>query len=604
MAKTPITELDFFAIKQQFKDYLKNQTSFKDYNFEGSNMSIMLDVLSYNTFQNNFYTNMAISEMFLDSAQMRNSVISHAKELNYLPKSSTSAKAVVRVTFTDVNGASTVTIPKGTKFTTSIGNGGASFNFVTAVNYLAKKTAVSGLNATYVADQVEIFEGSIFTNFEKEGFFIEDSAFKCVLSNQNVDISSVEVSTLSEDQDQDIYFIYKTDIYGVQPTERVFYIEPHFDDKYAVVFGRNRFGLQPTSDAAIQIQYRVCNEDEANGASKFSSSIKIDNRTIRADVQTIQVASGGSKKETLESIRFFAPRSIQIQERAVTAKDYEVLLKQRFNEIQAVAVYGGEDLEPPRFSKVAISVVLAGSGEVSEIKKNEFKRYLVDKTPITIEPIFINPEFMYVESVVNVYYSYKQTTKSQAELEAMIRNSISEYNNNFLNNFGATLRTSKLICAIDDIDTSILSNNIELKAIIEYSPTILIPQNPTFKFGSALVKPYPFTDATGFTDYKPSIKSSVFSYNGVCAVLQDSGSGNMQIISSDVTNARILNANAGTIDYDNGIVKLVNFITDGFSGPAIKITAKKKETDIISPQNRLLQIRDSDVTVVFNEVAA
>jgi len=600
MAKTPITELDFFAIKQQFKDYLKNQTSFKDYNFEGSNMSILLDVLSYNTFQNNFYTNMAISEMFLDSAQLRNSVISHAKELNYLPKSSTSAKAIVRVTFTDVNGASSITIPKGTKFTTSVGS--ASFNFVTAVNYLAKKTAISGSNATYVADQVEIFEGSIFTNFEKEGFFIDDSAFKCILSNQNVDINSVEVSTLSEEEDRDVYFIYKTDIYGVLPTERVFYIEPHFDDKYAVVFGRNRFGLQPSSENTIQIEYRVCNEDEANGASKFSSSIKIGNRTITADVQTIQAASGGAKKETLESIRFFAPRSIQIQERAITAKDYEVLLKQRFNEIQAVAVYGGEDLEPPRFSKVAISVVLEGSEDVSEIKKNEFKRYLVDKTPITIEPIFINPEFMYVEMVVNVYYSYKQTTKSQAELEAMIRNAISEYNDNFLNNFGATLRTSKLICAIDDIDTAILSNSIDLRAIIEYSPSVLTSQNPTFKFGSALVKPYPYTDALGFSDYKPSTKSSVFSYNGVCAVLQDSGSSNMQIISSDTINTRVLNANAGTIDYETGVVKLSNFITDGFSGPAIKITAKKRESDIIAPQNRLLQIRDADVTVVFNEV--
>ena len=600
MVKTPITELDFFAIKQQFKDYLKNQTTFKDYNFEGSNMSILLDVLSYNTFQNNFYTNMAISEMFLDTAQLRNSVISHAKELNYLPKSATSAKAVVRVTFTHTNGPSTVTIPKGTKFTTSVGT--SSFNFVTAVNYLAKKTAISGSNATYVADQVEIFEGSIFSNFEKEGYFIEDSAFKCILSNENVDITSVEVSTKNAERNSDIYFIYKTDIYGVLPTEKVFYIEPYFDDKYAVVFGRNKFGFQPTSDETIQIEYRICNEDEANGASKFATTFKIDKVSIKADVQTIQAASGGAKKETLESIRFFAPRSIQIQERAVTAKDYEVLLKQRFNEIKAVAVYGGEDLEPPRFSKVAISVVLESSDDVSEIKKNEFKRYLVDKTPITIEPIFINPEFMYVEAVVNVYYSYKQTTKSQAELEAMIRNVIAEYNTNFLNNFGATLRTSKLICAIDDIDTAILSNNIDLKAIIEYSPNTLTSQNPTFKFGSALVKPYPYTDALGFSDYKPSTKSSVFSYNGVCAVLQDSGSGNMQIISSDTLNTRVLNANAGAIDYNTGIVKLVNFITDGYSGPAIKITAKKKESDIIAPQNRLLQIRDSDVTIIFNEV--
>jgi hypothetical protein len=593
MAKTPITELDFFAIKEQFKTYLRSQSTFKDYNFEGSNMSILLDVLAYNTFQNNFYTNMAISEMFLDTAQLKNSIVSHAKELNYLPKSSTSAKAIVRVTFTDTNGPSTITIPKGTKFTSSVG--GSSFNFVTIQNYLARKTAISGATATYVADGVEIFEGEIFTNFDKEGYFVDDSAFKCILSSENVDITSVSVGT---DED-DIEFIYKTDIFGVEATDRVFYIEPYFDDRYAVVFGRNIFGFQPDPNAKIQIEYRVCNEDEANGASKFATSFKTGTR-----VETIQAASGGAKKETLENIRFFAPRSIQIQERAVTARDYEILLRQKFNEIEAVSVYGGEELEPPQFGKVAVSVVLEGSNDLSDSRKNEFKRYLIDKTPLTIEPIFVNPEFMYVDVEANIYYSYKQTNKSESELESLIRTSIATYNDVNLNTFGATLRTSKLITVIDNTDDAILSNSLTLKAIIEYSPPLLLPQNPTFKFGSALIKPYPFVNSTGFADFKPSITSSVFSYNGVCALIQDNGSGIMQIISSDIVNTRILNANAGTVDYNTGIVRLVNFTTDGYSGSSIKIFAKKKETDIISPKNRLLQLRDSDIRIIFTEVSS
>jgi hypothetical protein len=595
MAKTPITELDFFAIKEQFKTYLRSQSTFKDYNFEGSNMSILLDVLAYNTFQNNFYTNMAISEMFLDTAQLKNSIVSHAKELNYLPKSSTSAKAVVRVTFTDTNGPSTITIPKGTKFTSSIG--GSSFNFITAQNYLARKTSISanGLTATYVADQVEIFEGEIFTNFDTEGYFVEDSAFKCILSSENVDITSVSVAT---DED-DTQFIYKTDIFGVESTDLVFYIEPYFDDRYAVVFGRNIFGFQPDPNAKIQIEYRVCNEDEANGASKFATSFKTGTR-----VETIQAASGGAKKESLENIRFFAPRSIQIQERAVTARDYEILLKQKFNQISAVSVYGGEELEPPQFGKVAVSVVLEGSNDLSDSRKNEFRRYLIDKTPLTIEPIFVNPEFMYVDIGINAYYSYKQTNKSEAELESLIRTAIIDYNDVNLDAFGATLRTSKLIAAIDNTDDAILSNSLTLKAIIEYSPPLLLPQNPTFKFGSALIKPYPFVNSTGFTDYTPSITSSVFSYNGVCALIQDNGSGIIQIISSDIINTRILNASAGTVDYNTGIVRLVNFTTDGYAGSSIKIFAKKKETDIIAPKNRLLQLRDSDVRITFTEVSS
>lgn len=594
MAKTPITELDFFAIKEQFKNYLKSQSQFKDYNFEGSNMSILLDVLSYNTFQNNFYTNMALSEMFLDTAQLKNSVVSHAKELNYLPKSSTSAKAIVRVTFTDTNGASTVTIPKGTKFTSSVN--GSSFNFVTAQSYLAKKTAISADNrtATYVADNVEIFEGQIFKEAEQEGYFVEDTAFKCILSSENVDISSVRVSI----DDGEIEYIYKSEIFGVGPTDLVFYIEPYFDDRYAVVFGRNVFGAQPDPNDKIQIEYRVCNEEDANGASKFATTFK------SARVETIQIASGGAKKETLESIRFFAPRSIQIQERAVTAKDYEIILKQKYNEIEAVSVYGGEDLEPPQFGKVAISVVLEGSNDLSDSRKNEFRRYLIDKTPLTIEPIFVSPEFMYVDIVSNIYYSYKQTNKSEQELEGLIRNVISIYDAENLNVFGATLRTSKLISAIDGVDEAILSNSLDLRAIIEYSPPLLLKQNPTFKFGSPLVKPYPFTNSSGFTDFKPSITSSVFSYNGVCSIIQDNGAGAIQIVSSDVVNTRILNANAGTVDYSTGIVKLVNFTTDGYTGAAIKIFARKKETDIIAPKNRLLQIRDSDIKIIFNEVSS
>lgn len=589
MAKTPITELDFFAIKEQFKDYLRTQTAFKDYNFEGSNMSVLLDVLAYNTFQNNFYTNMAISEMFLDTAQLRNSIVSHAKELNYLPKSSTSARAAVRVTFTEQNGPSTITIPKNTRFTSS--SNGSVFNFVTAQNFLAKKTTASGV---YVADNVEIFEGEIFSTFEREGYFVEDSTFRCVLSSENVDISSVSVTT----DDGTIEYVYRSDIFGVQPTDRVFYIEPHFDDRYAVVFGRNIFGAQPNPNEPIQIEYRVCNEDAANGAAKFATSFKPN--TI---VETIQIASGGAKKETLESIRFFAPRSIQIQERAITTRDYEVLLKQKFNEIQSVSVYGGEELEPPQYGKVAISVVLEDSTNISEPRKNEFKRYLSDKTPLTIEPIFVDPEFMYVDAKINVYYSFKQTTKSAAELESMIREAIITFNDDNLDDFGAALRTSKLIATIDSIDSAILSNSVDLRAIIEYSPPLRLPQNPTFKFGSALVKPYPFNPLLGFANFTPSIKSSVFSYNGVCSLLQDDGAGSVQIISSDSTNTRILNPSAGTVDYNTGVVKLVNFTTDGYGGRAIKIFAKKKENDIISPKSRLLQIRDEDVSITFNEVS-
>jgi hypothetical protein len=296
------------------------------------------------------------------------------------------------------------------------------------------------------------------------------------------------------------------------------------------------------------------------------------------------------KRQTMRDFRMFLNRkkntgTVKGQDEFIGKKtqNYYLISIRSFlkflqkNEIEAVSVYGGEELEPPQFGKVAVSVVLEGSNDLSDSRKNEFRRYLIDKTPLTIEPIFVNPEFMYVDIGINAYYSYKQTNKSEAELESLIRTAIIDYNDVNLDAFGATLRTSKLIAAIDNTDDAILSNSLTLKAIIEYSPPLLLPQNPTFKFGSALIKPYPFVNSTGFTDYTPSITSSVFSYNGVCALIQDNGSGIIQIISSDIINTRILNASAGTVDYNTGIVRLVNFTTDGYAGSSIKIFAKKKE---------------------------
>jgi hypothetical protein len=220
MVKLNISELDFESIKSQFKDYLRGQTQFKDYNFEGSNMSVLLDVLAYNTFQNNFYTNMAINEMFLDSAVLRNSVISHAKELNYLPRSRKSARAVVRVTINDSTlVGQTITIPQYSEFTTSYQ--GQNFTFVTDQAYVARKTAPG----TFIADNVEIFEGVMLSSFEREGYFVDDDGIlRVILTNENADVDSIAVFVDAEATEDENVFIRKNDIFGVGATDKVFYV--------------------------------------------------------------------------------------------------------------------------------------------------------------------------------------------------------------------------------------------------------------------------------------------------------------------------------------------------------------------------------------------
>jgi len=592
MATKPINELDFAAIKEQFVEFLKTQTQFKDYNFAGSNMNVLLDVLAYNTHMNNFYTNMAINEMFLDSAVLKNSVVSHAKELNYLPRSRTSAKAVVNLSIVDSTTQSqTITIPRFTEFVTTLQ--GSSYTFLTSQSYIAKRTTGN----TFVATNVEIFEGEILTQFEKDGFFLDEETFlRCNLTNNNIDINSIEVfvdEVATEGLNQ---FVYTPDIFGVTPTSKVFYLDANFDDTYSIYFGRDIYGEQPKKDIDVKVQYRSCNGEEANGASKFSTTFK-----PNVTVSTVAVASGGAERENIESIKFFAPKSIQIQDRAVTASDYAILLRQRFPEIQSVSVYGGDELDPPQYGRVAITVNLQGEGILSDTSKNEYIRYIADKSPLTIEPIFIDPEFLYVETIIDVTYSKKFTTKSTQELESLIRDRVLSYNSTNLDDFGETLRLSRLAAIIDDIDDGILSNSLCLNPIIEYAPVLNLTLNPKFRFDTPLVKPYPYRAAIGFADFKPSVVSTSFTYRGIIAKLQDNGDGGMQVVSASSISTEILNPSVGTIDYTTGLVSLVNFAVESFSGNAIKIYAASVSADVKAPKSRILTIRDEDIVVNFIE---
>jgi len=589
--KTPITELDFDSIKTQLRTHLSTQTQFKDYNFEGSNMSALLDVLAFNTFQNNFYTNMALNEMFLDSAVLKNSIVSHAKELNYIPRSRKSARARVNVTITDeFETASTITIPTYSNFSSNYQ--GELFNFVTNETYVARRTAPG----VYVAENVELFEGQMLSSFQREGFIVdEDGVLRVQLTNNEVDTDSLVVFVDAEATEDQNVFTRANTIYGVKSDDKVFYLEPYLDDRYAIYFGKNEFGLQPEEFEDVRVRYRICSGVEANGANTFSASF-IDGATI--SVETISAATGGEERESMESIRYFAPKALQIQERAVTNNDYEVLLQQAFPEITAVSAYGGEQLEPPQFGKVAISVYISDNTTlISSTAANAYIKYLSDKSPLGIEPFFVQTEFVYADIVVDATYSNKATDKSSAELEALIRSTIQTYSDDKLENFNRTFRESQLSGLIDSADEGIQSNDITVMPIIEYAPAVNVKTAPSFKFEAELIKPYPFRSANGFTDYKPAIKSSSFDILGVCVYLQDDGIGNMMTVTDDATNPQIVNPTAGTVDYTTGEVKLTNFTVESYPGSAIKIMARMKNADIKAPQGRVFILRDNDVVV-------
>tara|TARA_B110000093_G_scaffold173014_1_gene204642 strand:+ start:143 stop:1990 length:1848 start_codon:yes stop_codon:yes gene_type:complete len=592
--KTPITELDFDAIKDQFKVYLQTQTQFKDYNFEGSNLSALLDVLAFNSYNNNFYTNMALNEMFLDSAVLKNSIVSHAKELNYIPRSRKSAKAIVDILITDTTSTeSTITIPQ--YFALSANYQGESYNFVTNESYTARRTEIG----KYVAQNVELFEGEMLVSFQKEGFIVDaDGVLRVFLTNNEVDTDSIVVFVDAEATDDQNIFSRANTIYGVKPTDKVFYLEPYLDERYSIYFGKNQFGLQPEEFEDVRVRYRICSGTEPNGANTFGNGFIGENGVVSATV--VQAASGGQERESMESIRYFAPKSLQVQERAVTTKDYEVLLQQAFPEITAVSAYGGEQLDPPQFGRVAISVFLNDDTRIiSSTLSNSYLGYLKERAPLGIEPIFKQTEFVYADMTVSVNYSKKNTEKTASDIEALVRAAIQKYSDDNLEAFDRTLRSSKLSAIVDALDSGILSNEISAVPIIEYSPPLNFNTNPTFRFETSLVRPYNYQAVNGFANFKPAVKSSPFDIDGSCVFFQDDGNGNIMIITDDVVNPQIINPTAGTVDYTKGEVKLTNFKVEAFTGSAIKVTAKTIDNDIKSPQGRVFILRDTDVKIVM-----
>ena len=605
--KTPITELDFDGIKSQLRSYLETQTQFKDYNFDGSNMSVMLDVLAFNSYQNNFYTNMALNEMFLDSAVLKNSIVSHAKELNYIPRSRKSAKATLYVAIQDpTREAATITIPKYSQF--KVNHQGESFSFVTDQMYTARKVLSTDINpqtgiafdvGTFVADSVDVYEGEMLASFQREGFIVDaDGVLRVFLTNNEVDTDSIVVFIDAEATDDANVFTRANTIYGVKPTDKVFYLEPYLDEKYSIYFGKNQFGLQPEEYEDVRVRYRICSGTEPNGANTFGNGFIGENGVVSATV--VQAASGGQERESMESIRYFAPKSLQVQERAVTTKDYEVLLQQAFPEITAVSAYGGEQLDPPQFGRVAISVFLNDNTRIiSSTLSNSYLGYLKERAPLGIEPIFKQTEFVYADMTVSVNYSKKNTEKSASDIEALVRAAIQKYSDDNLEAFDRTLRSSKLSAIVDALDSGILSNEISAVPIIEYSPPLNFNTNPTFRFETSLVRPYNYQAVNGFANFKPAVKSSPFDIDGSCVFFQDDGNGNIMIITDDVVNPQIINPTAGTVDYTKGEVKLTNFKVEAFTGSAIKVTAKTIDNDIKSPQGRVFILRDTDVKIVM-----
>ena len=585
MASTPIAQLDFDQIKSNIKTYLQGQTQFADYDYDGSTLSVILDVLAYNTFYNNFYSNMALGEMFLDSAQLRSSIVSHCKELNYLPRSYRSSSATVTLTFSPGDSPSFITIPKGTKFTTQVD--GTTYSFSTDIAY-----TVRPIDSVYSITGVQIFEGTLETEL-----YSVAATSKYIVSNDQVDTDSIDVRVFASSASGATVdeYVFKQNLFDVAASQKVYYLQPAEKQSYEITFGNNAFGREPLIGEVVEVRYRVSSGTAPNKATTFTPTGTISGYT--ATVTTTANSEAGAERETLDSIKFYAPKSIQIQERAVTESDYENLLKNEFAEIQAVSVYGGEELTPPKYGRVIVAVDVTTGDGVSENNKVKYANFLNERCPLSIEPVIVSPDFLYVRVISTVFYNTKISAKSTGQIETTARNAISGYNLRSLSDFSKSARQSRLARSIDDSDSAIVSNDTELQMIIDLSPLPSVPTTYSFSYKNPLITDHPLAVGEDITAHKAAIKSSNFIYSNATAFIQDDGNGILQILTNTASGLLILNANIGTVNYETGAVKVNNLAVSSFTGSAIKLYARPNIQDIIGPKDRIISIRDADVSV-------
>lgn len=584
-----VSELSFDGIKSNLKTFLKSKTEFKDYDFEGSNLSALLDLLAYNSYMNSYYLNMIGSEMFLDSSRLKESVVSHAKELNYIPRSRTSAQALVTFNVnTGTAAPSFVVIPENYVVRTAVD--GVNYTFTTDENIIINRN-----NGYYTSDPVYIYEGKIVTEY-----FNVANTSTFVLNSENVDTNSIKVTVINSSTDSS-NTVYKQayNLYGLDPSSKVFFVEGALTNQYAITFGDGVLGNKLVNGNIVKVKYRSTNGEAGNKASSFTATTKIDN-LYSVTVSTNEVATIGSERESIESVRFNAPRHFTTQNRAVTKEDYTNLVLQNFPQIKTVNVFGGEDADPPQFGKVIITAIPYGTSTILSTElKNSVISFLTPKN-ITAEPVIIDPEYLFVEIISDVKYDPTLTSKSTQLLKTEVLNQIIQYDTLHLNNFGDDLRKSKLLSMIDSADDSIVSNQTNLRVIYKITPTRTITNRYNFTFGNAINRPVQklYTD-----NESEAIVSNLFTYNkdGVLyqARISDDGIGNLRVyfLSPNSTKV-ILENNIGTVDYLTGNM-IFNINPFDYTN-SIDIYAKLNYDDIIVQQNKFLKIDYDKVSISIN----
>lgn len=584
-----LATLDFETIKTNLKTYLQQQDIFKDYDFEGSNINVLLDVLAYNTNLNGFYLNMIANEMFMDSALLKDSIVSHAKELNYIPRSFRSAVAQVNILLSDNSTDATIVIPRGTTFTGTLDN--KNFTFTTDQNI----QAISQGDNNFLAENVFIYEG----DYVQDSYVTAADNPQFIISNKTVDTNSIKVTVVEDNGAEVLAYEVRDSLFDIGSTDQVFFIQPAVNDTYEIIFGDGVIGRPPKLNSIVIIEYRTGNGELPNGIKNFTADDDIGTATVR-NVTTVSAATGGSVPESLDSIKFNAPRAFTTQERVVTAQDYATLLRANFSEINDVAAYGGEEFDPPMFGRVVVAVDLKNTDDLPQSYMNKYRQFLKPRSPLSINPMFMKPEYMYLSIDTNVKYDISQTSLGVDDIKSLVVSSIQNFNQTNLDGFNKTLLYSKLVAAIDATQIAIISNDTTVNVSRYIQLSRVERMNYRLDFAMELVNDIGSKQGEHSSNQRSVVKSSSFVFDGATCFVEDNGLGILNIVRDDGDTHTIL-SEVGRVNYNTGVIELDNFyVNEEYN--QLKITVTPREKDVIAAKRSILRVLEDDINVSITQV--
>ena len=614
MPFTKFTNLDFDQIRTSIKDYLRANSTFTDFDFEGSNFSVLIDTLAYNTYITAFNSNMIVNESFLDSATLRENVVSLARNIGYVPRSKTCSKAQVTITGTTTADTSTVTLPAGLVCVGTAND--TSYTFSISENITTKvdngSVTFNKINPSGNITGIDIYQGTFLTKtFTVDGSL--DQRF--ILNNSDIDTSTILIYVKGiHDSGLGVKYSLVDNILNVNSTSEIYLIQEVQDEKYEIIFGDGRFGKKLENNAVVTVHYIVTGGKDGNGASQFTfqSTLKTSSGvpvTLNgATVTTNQSSQNGAEIEEINSIKYFAPKIYSSQYRAVTARDYEAIIKKIYPDTESVAIVGGEEMVPPEYGTVTISIKPKGGTYVSSFNKEQILNKLKQYSVSGINQKIIDLKIIYVEIDSSVYYNSTQISSEQS-LKTKIFNSLTEYSKSTdLNKFGGRFKYSKVLQIIDNTDVSITSNITKIK--VRRDLKALINQFSQYElcFGNKF-----HVNAKGY-----NIKSTGFKVATETEMLYftdtpnpDGLTGIISIVKKNQTSEgkiEIVAQSAGTVDYVRGEIKLgtINITSTEKKNDIVEIQAYPESNDVVGLRDLYLSfdISKSSINMVRDVIAS